>query len=208
MSLPRVIDPPVLIGLFGLLLVTSACGIPSGSQASLDGSPRWEGKITLATQCPYGMISETVSGPLALAGCPVSGPALIVEELSGPILFSGDCREKILAIRTADLRLDSLWQVTPDDRFDLSTAPIWIRLSHDQDGHKSCWTPARLSVAGALECQDQDRMTIRFDEFALQLASSNLDPNLNLLGPAGERCHFSPSCQLMGAFSLGQCISH
>ena len=154
------------------------------------------------------MISEEVPGRLALSGCPVSGPALRVEELSGPIFFSGDCREKLLAIRTSDLRLDSLWQVTPDDRFDVSTSPVWMRLSHDQDGHKSCWTPARLSVVGALECQDQDQMTIRFDELSLQLSPSQVDPVLDLLGPPGERCHLSASCQLTGAFSLRQCVQN
>ena len=194
----------VLIGLLGLCATSLSCGLPSGYRTGSEDSPRWEGEVALATLCPYGTISETLPGPLRLEGCPLPGSVLKLEKVSGPILFSGDCREKILAIRTGDLSLDTLWQVTPDNQFDLGAGPVWIRLSHDQDGHQGCWTPARIRVRGALDCRDQDRMTLQFDELTLRLSSG--EPLSLPAGLEGELCHLPSSCALTGSTRLGQCM--
>jgi hypothetical protein len=188
---------------FALLLCTLSCGVPIGSGSSQDGSPRWQGSLTLGTQCPYGMVSDTRQGSLKLAGCPLPLDALEILETPGPILFSGDCREKILAIRTGDLSLDSLWQVMPNDTFDLGAGPIWIRLSQDQDGHQNCWARSRIIVKGALQCRDQDRMDIRLDEITLSLADES--SSSGEIGPDGQRCHLPTSCRLTGSTLLGQC---
>jgi hypothetical protein len=150
------------------------------------------------------MVSKYQPAAFRLSSCPLPVGTLRVLTPPGAILFSGDCREKTLAIRTDDLALDSLWQVLPDDRFDLGAGPLWVRLSEDADGHTNCWTEARLSVRGSLACRDQDRMKIEFDEIALQLSVPRENPG-GLPGPEGQRCHLPESCELTGSATLSQC---
>ena len=186
-----------------LLLMTS-CGVPNGSGPSADGSPRWEGAIRIGTQCPYGMVSKYQPTAFRLEGCPLPIQTLRIVTPPGAILFSGDCREKTLAIRTDDLALDSLWQVFPDDQFNVGAGPLWVQLSEDSDGHKNCWTEARIRVRGGLSCRDQDRMKILLDEISLilsvpgDLASPPPVPDL-------QRCHLPKSCELQGSARLDQC---
>jgi hypothetical protein len=149
------------------------------------------------------MVSSTKQAPLTLRDCPVGLKELKLIKPPSTFLFSGDCREKTLAIRTADLSLDTLWQVTPDNRFNLSAGPVWTQLSEDADGHGPCWTAAEISVRGELECEDQDRMKIRFDWVSLTLAPGLPETEW---APEGQRCHLPASCELGGQAILNQCL--
>lgn len=185
----RPISPAVFLLLLIAASAGSSCGLPPGqSPGSDDGSPRLKGDLVLGTQCPYGMVAPGQPGRLSLKGC--AGVLDEVELLpSSALYFSGDCAQKTLAVRTADLRLDSLWQVLPDDSFNLWISSVPLLLG--RAGGSACSVGADLHISGRLNCRDQDRMTIEFDRFSLEE-----------LG----KCGLPASCRLEARPVLRQCL--
>ena len=177
-----------------LMLLTPlgiSCGMHSGAQSASDGSPPLSGALAIGTQCPYGMISPTQQILPSLRGCPMDVRAVRLLETS-PIYFLGDCSKKTLAIRTQDQRLDSLWQVYPDDHFDIEAGPAWLQL--EIPGQGACWIPSTLRAQGRLDCSDQDRLEIHLDR---------LDAGLS--GGGDGTCRLPPGCRLEARASISQC---
>ncbi len=181
----------VCLALLILTLLASSCGMHGGTQSARDGSPPLSGGLTIGTQCPYGMISPTQLVLPSLRGCPMEVRAIRLLETSA-IYFSGDCSKKTLAIRTQDQRLDSLWQVYPDDHFDIEAGPAWIQL--EIPGQGACWSPSLLRAQGRLHCEDRDRMEIHMERFDAELS-----------GAEGGTCRLPPGCRLEARASISQC---
>jgi len=184
-------------------LLLSSCGAEPGAQSTSDGSPKLSGDLMLATQCPYGVVGPAQPGRFKLQGC--AGVLSDLELLpTSTLYFAGDCTQKTLAVRTGDLALDTLWQVLPDNNFSLWVGNLGSGLRFKMKDGSQCWSPGDLHIFGRLDCQDQDRMAIRFDEIRLELAVDAPPPS-DTSARGLPRCNLPASCRMEASPSLYQC---
>ncbi len=147
----------------------SSCGRIDTSDVSGDGSPPSKASVLIGTQCPYGSISNPVNAKMKLWDCPMQVDALELAEPIQPLFVSADCKKKTLSIRTADLSIDTFWQVMPDGSFYVTVDGINVQLKNDGSGNTGCTTPVSIDFLGRFHCEDRDRVEIEFQDIIFWL---------------------------------------
>ncbi|MEN9723260.1 MAG: hypothetical protein RJB38_1246 [Pseudomonadota bacterium] len=186
----------------GIFLSVSSCGKNSGSRSSGDGSPEVIGDVQVGTLCPLGTISPTISGGFRLQECKTGNSSFEIRRPPGPIYLSGDCREKTLAVRTADGSVDTLWQVLPDGSFSLLIPGFQADAGPDQAGNSSCLAALTMDLEGKMTCDTSDALGIEIRSMKLWIST----PNAGSANPSNlPGCRLPESCRLETELSLRQC---
>jgi hypothetical protein len=185
-----------------MLLLGSGCGRSSSSRSSGDGSASFSGDVLVGTQCPFGTLSKPISGGFTLKSCKPETSELKLVTPPGPILISGDCAEKTLAVRSMDGSVDTLWQVLPDGAFSLTIPGFRGRLAEDGLGHLNCMTFMTMEIEGQMDCALRDTFAIRVDVMRLWMTPPS-ESELTIEDAAS--CVLPPSCHLETRLDLRQC---
>lgn len=188
--------------LFLTLLVSSACGKSGTTSVSPDGSAAFYGDIQVGTQCPFGTISKTIPAGFTLRSCQLSKKELHLQQPPGPLYLSGDCTEKILAVRSSDGTVDTLWQVQPNGSFSLFIDGFYGKFESDQAGHTPCLSKMNLELDGKLDCRSRDSFKIFISTMRFWLTTPS-EEEIKAAGTAS--CQLPESCHLETKLELQQC---
>jgi hypothetical protein len=194
-----------IAGAFAICLAivgTGGCGKNSSSRTSRDGSPTVVGDILVGTQCPLGTMSNPIPGGFALAGCKIDSSEVQLKTPPGPILLSGDCAEKTIAIRSFDGSVDSLWQVPPDGSFSIVVPGFQGVFGLDGSRSAGCASGMTMEVTGRMSCTDRDVFSIRIDSMRLWMTPSTEAQRALFEAPD---CRLPKSCRLESSMELRQC---
>lgn len=177
----------------------AGCGRPDADSVVPDGMTVVEGTGAFGSQCPYGSISDPKPVRLGLWDCPIGQDPLELKRSPTPLIFQADCKEKTLAIRTADRAVDTFWKVMPDGSFLTTIEAGLVQLADDGAGNRDCNAYAQAEVWGKLDCTDQDRVTIHVN--TLWYLAKGKKPD----GASGRDCHLPASCYLHASGKVNQC---
>lgn len=180
-------------------LVTTACGKPDPDSVIPDGMTQVEGAGAFGSQCPYGSISDPRPVRLGLWDCPIGQDPLKLTRSPSPLVFQADCKEKTIAIRTADRQIDTLWKVMPDGSFLTTIDMTPVQLADDGSGQRRCNAYPQAEIWGKLDCTDQDRVVIKVD--TIWWLARGKKPE----GTTGPDCRLPRSCYLHATGSVRQC---
>lgn len=181
---------------------TGGCGKNSSTRTSADGSPSVVGDILVGTQCPLGTMSNPIPGGFSLFGCRISASEFDLKTPPGPILLSGDCAEKTIAIRAIDGSVDTLWQVPPDGSFSIVIPGFHGLFSFDGSGSAGCISSLTMEIDGKMSCTDRDVFSIHVDSMRLWMTPSSEDQQAIFNAPD---CRLPNSCRLETSLELRQC---
>ena len=175
------------------VLSLASCGKKSG-----DGSPPINGNGLLGNQCPYGWITEPVPVALKLWNCPANFSSMDLSEPLQPLLIQGDCKKKLLAVRTPDHKIDTSWEIMPDGSFFVTVEGGYVKLKSDGAGNSDCTSPATIDLSGTLNCQDRDKLTIHLEAINWNLGKGKM--------PSGAKaCQLPAGCYIGASADVKQC---
>jgi len=121
------------------------------------------GAAPFASQCPYGSFSKPVAAKVNLWNCNLGIGRVDLVEALRPLVIQADCKKKLISVRSTDGKLDSLWEVMPDNTFNLTVDGGRAILKDDGSGNLNCATNLSAEMFGTLDCADRDRVTIKFE---------------------------------------------
>lgn len=191
------------LSLLLILFLNSSCGKTNEQSVKpADGSPILIGDISIGTQCPYGTITPAVPRGFTVRNCALATPQLILQKPPGPLYFSGDCTEKVLAVRTQDGSVDTLWQIPPDGEFSLLLDGFYGEFASDSLGNSNCLSKMNLEIYGTMECQSRDAFTISVEKMRFWM-SPPTEAELKISNATA--CALPDSCYLEASTKLQQC---
>jgi len=158
-----------------------------------------QGAGAFGSQCPYGSIAEPRPVRLGLWECPIGQDPLELKRSPSPLIFQADCKEKTIAIRTADRTVDTFWKVMPDGSFLTTIDSGLIQLAEDGEGNRNCNAYPQAEIWGKLDCTDQDRVTISVN--TIWWLTRGKKPE----GASGADCRLPKSCYLHAEGKVRQC---
>ena len=154
--LPRCIP---YLSLFAMIL--SGCGKPSDLPST---SPVILGDLGITTQCPAGYLGAPQVIPLQIQDCATGVYPIELGESLSPFIFGVDCARKVITIRTLDQKLDSTWEMMPDNSFWISLTTLTWSLREGGKNRPNCNTPMDTQIWGNANCEGvQDQAELRFE---------------------------------------------
>lgn len=121
------------------------------------------GDVYFSESCIYGWVGTPFKVGMEAWDCPIHQPALELMESPPAFVLQADCKKKQLAIRTADGKINSFWNLMPDGTFSIDIDGPKLRLRKDADGNANCATPAQINFTGKIVCKDDDRADIEVE---------------------------------------------
>lgn len=192
------------------LLTLSACG-----SARQDTDPNWinvTSKARFGNQCPDGSWVDPVPARLEAVNCNLPLQTVTLAKPVDPLMISADCTKKVITVRNSTPgKLDSTWEVLPDNTFDFNVDGGKLTIVDDGRGHPGCVLPAAINVFGTLNCKNRDQITIDFQANwqigKLDSATYSIVPLSKLHPDPGEvYCQVASTCYLNAGTKLNQCM--
>lgn len=159
-----------------------------------------DGVAGFGLQCPYGSVGAPQGAKIQLWDCPISMERVGLTKPLEALFLSADCKKKFLSVRMDKRRMDSNWEVLPDGSFFATVDGGTATLLADGPGRGECTTALTADVSGKLECNDQDKVTIRLE--TVWWMNKPFDTSMRI---DGKRCEIPSSCYMYSAATLHQC---